>query len=1088
MYGFFRSSCTLLQQLGITEQQVKNNVEETLRELNLISGTGSSSLSAAIAREVVLKINSTFVERKMSLSCGSNVSAISLTESVDQLIQDVSLKMARNKLVMKPTTAHTSTSQKAIHVSLAAAIGGTVTAVFNRMETCLDDKSKSAKRWLTTMKEVLVCQSGAMKISPLNADLTSAQSVKAVSMEEFQIRAKKAISEVLVRKLGGMDFSSSSNTNFPSSDITTSNDGAVEKINQLPHCYHQPIEETSASVIETFVVNMKTIAQSSKDGSSAGKETELKTSADTPLAVYGGRVGQVQLATAKIYIDLKMILKDFFGNLQLSGAQARCKSDTVLPLTPAMSSLDLRPAHSDTDAILSLHQLDSCTKNVLKGVLSAYQPAKGQYLPLPSTDSSLEDSILFQLSEMASSSALFLTEDDLSKYSSSLTENDVSEKQTESQSIQCLRRLSSVEFQMNAFEAVTDILAASVHSHVSLQSSTISSEMDALPEIPWAEFSCKDLDSVVTGIVDQFVTDVKMYAEPLKSANAKDADLSGKTNSPYFPTASVVYENLYGKLKKIFTQCSVMRRGLGKKLHFKSASHASPTEISKEENNKEKGENLEETADLQSITTEVMMELVMALTEETSKNSKSSLENKLPSTSVPETHGFRLPSQHEIACIASTFVENVKTNDSDDIVRPLSEAIKKLSRTDIKTCVTKDVSKVILQAAEKVVGKSCPLAAEPTASEVAAEVIEGLKTLVSNLPSTTDNAKDLNVIRRVSLKMMGGLQRKLLTFFTKCQEAGTEVKGNAKKVISATLVCIKKGLSGSKNSQKSEDIKVIYDILNSMLKDIGEVDVQNDEDLTAVMEIAASSSSHSSSRWSECSDRFLPVSVCELTADGSIVKHTYIDMDDQVRHGLPAGISREIIVKVVKTVNEKIDLEDQLSMSSSKQGSLHSIALKLDKSLSSSSLSDDLTGRVYGLFKKSSRQAVHKSASDTALLNSGNGEFTKKRIASQFVKSYAEETVKHFLLPCFNLPSPYVDKPNCLVPASASASSQILIDLLNLLTEAMVKDVMSSFAQSDMYQEDHTQQTKEKRTPKRGILRFLPRMPKVKIFRKVKTD
>lgn len=95
---------------------------------------------------------------------------------------------------------------------------------------------------------------------------------------------------------------------------------------------------------------------------------------------------------------------------------------------------------------------------------------------------------------------------------------------------------------------------------------------------------------------------------------------------------------------------------------------------------------------------------------------------------------------------------------------------------------------------------------------------------------------------------------------------------------------------------------------------------------------------------------------------------------------------------------------------------------------------------------------MRKSASDTMLLNTGKSEVIGKRIASQFVHTYAEETVKHFLLPCFKLPSPYKEKPDPLVPASASASSQILTDLLNLLTEAMVKDVMASFTQSDIYE------------------------------------
>lgn len=100
-------------------------------------------------------------------------------------------------------------------------------------------------------------------------------------------------------------------------------------------------------------------------------------------------------------------------------------------MTTALSSVELHTAHRlDTDSLLSTHQLDSCTKNVLIGVLSVYLPGKGQH-PLPSTNS-LEDSILFQLSDLASSSSSFLTEDDFSEYLSNLTGNDGSERCAES--------------------------------------------------------------------------------------------------------------------------------------------------------------------------------------------------------------------------------------------------------------------------------------------------------------------------------------------------------------------------------------------------------------------------------------------------------------------------------------------------------------------------------------------------------------------------------------------------------------------------------------------------------------------------------
>lgn len=75
-----------------------------MRELNFNSTTNSRTLSAAIAKEVVLKINSTLVERKTLLSRVSHESLIALTKRVDELIGDVSLKMTSLEMPVKEPT------------------------------------------------------------------------------------------------------------------------------------------------------------------------------------------------------------------------------------------------------------------------------------------------------------------------------------------------------------------------------------------------------------------------------------------------------------------------------------------------------------------------------------------------------------------------------------------------------------------------------------------------------------------------------------------------------------------------------------------------------------------------------------------------------------------------------------------------------------------------------------------------------------------------------------------------------------------------------------------------------------------------
>ncbi|KAG5268487.1 hypothetical protein AALO_G00213130 [Alosa alosa] len=128
-----------------------------------------------------------------------------------------------------------------------------------------------------------------------------------------------------------------------------------------------------------------------------------------------------------------------------------------------------------------------------------------------------------------------------------------------------------------------------------------------------------------------------------------------------------------------------------------------------------------------------------------------------------------------------------------------------------------------------------------------------------------------------------------------------------------------------------------------------------------------------------------------------------------------------------------------------------------------------------------------KSVSDSLLLNLGqSGKFLKKDIVRQFVQVYAEETVKHFFLPCFNIPSPWKmdvgavfqhasSSASCpsflhslseIVPQGASRSpSQILQSTLQDLPTVMTRNVMNLLAPTLQTTEELEAQTDQQPLP-----------------------
>ena len=976
----------LLEQLGITEEQIQHNVQETLRKLNAISSpAGSDELSAAIAKDVVLNINSTLAEINRSVSRLSSMATHKQTPSTENLVKEVSLKLDAFITGEVPATGQVCSSDKDFNSVLASTVGEAMTVVINTMEISLDEQenNKPTKRCLASIKtvvQILTCQSDCVDICPPhgkdrevneeNKEL-SAQihipypSMKSFSNEDFQFKAKKVVGDVLIAKMKSFHSAPSSTSCVSASDATSSHDTAVEEFDHLSKLL-QPIGETAAGIMEMFIEEIKMIAQSSTDRPCTLDDEEVLPA--VPSNVSCVRRNQIQEAVRNIYDKVKMNLRDLFGQLPFQqnqaigtvgqmislvvvdhsshdttekpGHQRRCESEQILAVTQPLGAGELRKVHSDCP--FSPLLLDTCTKNVLRGVLASYLPGQGQRTshqgtspPVPSANSSFEDSLLFYLSDMTSSSSSFFSEDSFSNLSSSLTEGRTSGELNESVAIPSrMNRLNSAEFQIDAFEEVTDVLVTFLQSHTSLRSyaSNISSEKDDLTDTPWLDYFAKDLDSVATDVVDG----------------------------------------------------------------------------------------------------------------------------------------------HE----------------------------------DSQTQGTKKVSQIVIQSSETFTGPICPLTLESTTSDVVETVVEGIQTILcsmsghtmegtsSDIKGTSERdsqniCKDLNdVMWNSTCEMFRGVQDKVKDFFTKNQQLVTKTKSNtqtyAKEAVSNVLIGIKKDLPISGDLDTVEDVKMIHEVLNSMLNNIREVDDQTEPELTseAIERPVSSSSSNSLSRWSESSDETLPgtVTITELIAEGTIIKHWHSDSSASVSL---AGISRETIASVIKIVNETFGVEDQASVSL-QHGGLILVAEKIERSLSRTVVSSrDIVGKIYDLFVKSRKMATRKCVSDTVLFKFGADELLMTKIASQFIQSYAEETVKHFLLPCFNLPLSWgKEKPSSLVPASASVScpgfttgmvldgqdkpeaskvsSDILIDILSLLSEAMVKDVMNSFSlalQSDMILEDSTKQT-----------------------------
>ncbi|XP_062375175.1 uncharacterized protein LOC134063596 [Sardina pilchardus] len=280
----------------------------------------------------------------------------------------------------------------------------------------------------------------------------------------------------------------------------------------------------------------------------------------------------------------------------------------------------------------------------------------------------------------------------------------------------------------------------------------------------------------------------------------------------------------------------------------------------------------------------------------------------------------------------------------------------------------------------------------------------------------------------------------------------------------------------------------------------------------------------------------------ETPAEAPAGQHVCINMDD-VTEKESSPISRQKIVGVVNTISTELDVENGQCSTSPSQD-LTSLDERLERLLSNERLTafaHNLAEQVHYLFLlDQKRKAINKSASDSALLNMGQScSLSKMDNIREAIQIYAEETVKNFFLPCFNIPAPWnIDVGRFLPQASSSVSCpsflysmyeiipqgacrsppQVLQSTIQTLTAVTVRDIMNSLPQEEQAVQEplpdservfsrppsgvsevcavspdivtesreliqtSVQLTPKEKKTKRQRFRFLPKMSKVKAF------
>ncbi|XP_041941820.1 uncharacterized protein LOC121705111 [Alosa sapidissima] len=1022
------------------------------------------------------------------------------------------------------------------------------------MECFLDDQKRniSAKKCLACIKKavnVLTCHYSCINDFPppqqqvaedeievkevSSGSQRSELCVKVVSSEEFHTKAKKAVKDVFI---GNMK-------QFQSSPRTPSSDSLGVGIETSSLC-PQHVEEAAAVLIETFVEEMKKVAllaEYADEPMSPDEGKILDQTQRVPPHVSGLKTKKVQVAAKQIYGKLKVTLKDFFRHFPLQHSPAalrteepnefvslaldvhtaevkqknqrptNIKTDQALPVAKPQSPV-ARKVQSDIGCPLSPSQLDDCTRNVLKGVLASYFSGlkqnpiqEGLASPdLLADKSSFFDGVIVQLKNMACSTSAGCNESD----DSELTKNDVTGVLRKPCSFTSIKRLSDVEFQMNAFEAVTNVLVGSVRSYTSLQSYTTDIYNDELQGMPWKDFTSRDMDALVTDIVDQFVSDIQMStllsASPdqvgTRSFETKLATLKNKlatSNNQFIISASNMYENLLTKVGKFFAQCSSLCNIPGKQADdepvmdgpcLSSLETTQSIDDTLLANPLIHKKDIKDMVDLDGCTREIMSELFMVLNEENAKEDAANISEKLSTISLADkVVDSVIPNLTDEK--DSDQSAHKDCNDSPDSLSKLIEEV--FGEEGAQTNAIKSVNEVLLQSTTNLSRLTTSSLTEQTACEMVSTIVEGIQSILDNtcsdikgdieggLLSSQGNERmgnDLKVtIWTTTCGMFKTLWQKVLDLFTMNQRLCSKTSGDpyvyAKEAIRKALISIKESLLKSNDLKTRDDLQIINLIINSMLEHIGKAEGRGGlEQIPTKAERPVSTSS----KWPEGSANPTSgnvhgvVSETEITTEGTIERETSTDVDNA-----HACITRQAVTSVVKMVNEKINSENGGCSSSEMQdGGLHTVAKKLSRSRSQETINyftHDFVDQVCGLFLSSNRVAAHKFASDSVLLEMGHCSTSRRHNVSQLVEIYAKETVKHYLLPHFNLPFSWginqggsswpASAPVCLpsslsgtalneqtAPMGSRSPSKILCDIVNLVIKTMVSDVMNSLS------------------------------------------
>ncbi|KAG5278729.1 hypothetical protein AALO_G00102120 [Alosa alosa] len=574
---------SLLDQFGITEEGIRQSVQATLKELNVVGcPSATEELTHSIVREAMVWVNTSLAEFKKAASSEPGSSALhEIFNAEEEFVEKVSIKLdsrrsaedARQSLLCWKRCSDACPSEEDLDPVLSSTVSDSMTVIIDTIESSLNEqdeddcKNKPAKNLFSSIRQAVkafACQSASLSevsfydeenqgdhiecISQVTLDSLFSSAVqpgkRPFSFDDFRLKANKAVRSVLVIKMKNFDSVPPSYTHVCATDTPASVDAPRSKTEHSPEPYWKPVEEAASLVIENFVEEIKAIAQSA-ECVDENEETAVETQPDDASSIEkmepNAEKNPALLAAKKIFAKVQKTLKDFFiqlpTELHLHQAISAPSSDEVsdqnpqepgedptqdftqmascrneqLPQARTVSHLQLHQVQSEAaqsgHSALSQPDLDTCTRNVLKGVIASYHKQKEAAQPeetsldLSTTPNDYVRNVISQLSNITSSSI----EDSLS--------------------IVCIQNLSSSTFQRNAFDAVVDVLVTSVQSNGTLRPFVSSDnieesaepENDTCASSPPQEAEIENANAAASEIVDQFEKDLRKCIESLQS-------------------------------------------------------------------------------------------------------------------------------------------------------------------------------------------------------------------------------------------------------------------------------------------------------------------------------------------------------------------------------------------------------------------------------------------------------------------------------------------------------------------------------------------------------------------------------------------